>query len=456
MTRLLTFQVHLVIALIGFLAFSGIIVWVTLQDISVFEANHQSLAKNEVTSASVSVDQFVSDRIRLIEAFAADNSTLLTSLYGAPDDEKLNALIDERLRRWFPSCFTFTFADQEGNDLVADIEGFVGDVCVSSIQDFAEQRLGAVANHNHFYHPEIHPQALNYHFDTMAPVRLDNGAIGVFFVSFYPDTLSRVLASYESDGHSLFLIHQDRENLIEVSSAGSRDVFGAEREIRLSEEELSRELSRTVVSGTRWDVVAIAAPDLLRAYSESRWERAVLLVFLAATASLIALYAIGRAERLRQQAAIQTQLANEQLEKEIAIKDRFFSIIGHDLKSPFTTLLGMSNLIVSMSEKLTKQQIVEYAEKINGSGHRVYELLDNLLEWARFQMEKNDFETSVINVTDTIHETVAVLNGAAEDKGLSIETNSTDLLVDANKNMVALVVRNLVANAIKFTQGVER
>jgi len=162
-------------------------------------------------------------------------------------------------------------------------------------------------------------------------------------------------------------------------------------------------------------------------------------------------------ERLEEQARQMTQLAEiesalkVELAQEVALKDRFFSIIAHDLKSPFTSLLGMSSLLANMSDRLSKEQIVEYTEAIHNSGKKVFALLENLLEWARVQMAHESLVPDTIVVSDLVDESKTLLTGSAESKALSVVSDIPDLKVNADRNMALLVARNLIANAIKFT-----
>ncbi|CAN0489576.1 unnamed protein product, partial [Discosporangium mesarthrocarpum] len=144
-------------------------------------------------------------------------------------------------------------------------------------------------------------------------------------------------------------------------------------------------------------------------------------------------------------------LLKSALSQEIAIKDRFFSIIAHDLKSPFNALLGFSEFLAKRADKLTAKDIMEYASMINLSSKTIYELLENLLEWGRFQMEKGDLHSEHLNLPDLVKESMPMLKSLAANKNVSLSSQIPDLTVDADRNMILLVIRNLITNAIKFT-----
>ncbi len=149
-------------------------------------------------------------------------------------------------------------------------------------------------------------------------------------------------------------------------------------------------------------------------------------------------------------AATETHL-KEQLEREVSIKDRFFSVISHDLKSPFTSILGLSSMMSKMSQQLSKDQFVEYAQMIHENGGKVFELLENLLEWARLQMDKGDHQPIDKDMTQIVEENIEVFEAVAAEKHVNLAKNVEPVQARAERNMVLLVVRNLIANAIKFT-----
>ncbi len=145
----------------------------------------------------------------------------------------------------------------------------------------------------------------------------------------------------------------------------------------------------------------------------------------------------------------QSKLELEKLNQE---KDRFFSIIAHDLRSPFTSLLGYTGMIAMGADKLPPEKFVESAAVINESAKRVYALLENLLEWARLQMNKIPSEPTKLEVKKLVGQTVEVLGPVAEDKKIQLENNVPEnLSAFADAHMIDTVIRNLTNNAIKFT-----
>ncbi|MBL4614651.1 MAG: HAMP domain-containing histidine kinase [Magnetovibrio sp.] len=144
-------------------------------------------------------------------------------------------------------------------------------------------------------------------------------------------------------------------------------------------------------------------------------------------------------------------LAKEELEKLNQEKNKFFSIIAHDLRSPFTSLLGFTALLEQRADKLSPEKVKDYAQTIDASATRVFKLLENLLEWSRLQMDRVSVEPVSFKVSDITLNTIDLLGPVAADKDIKlIETDSAPHAF-ADPQMIDAVIRNLVNNAIKFT-----
>lgn len=144
-------------------------------------------------------------------------------------------------------------------------------------------------------------------------------------------------------------------------------------------------------------------------------------------------------------------LATEELEKLNQEKNKFFSIIAHDLRSPFTALLGFSGLLVERADKMDAAKIKDFATHINEAGNRVFKLLENLLEWSRLQMDRVQTEPQMFRVGDVAGKTIEVLGPVAAEKNITLTERGAAPEVYADPNMIDAVIRNLVNNAIKFT-----
>ncbi|MFA0963614.1 tetratricopeptide repeat protein [Roseivirga sp. BDSF3-8] len=133
-------------------------------------------------------------------------------------------------------------------------------------------------------------------------------------------------------------------------------------------------------------------------------------------------------------------------------KDKFFSIISHDLKSPLRSLSGLFRILIDHADKLSREEIMALTSKLDHSVSNLSILLDNLLQWSMTQMGNVSYQPSTIQIAEPISETVRLLKPEADHKKISLMLNVIDKgNVFADRNMITFIIRNLVSNAIKFT-----
>lgn len=154
-------------------------------------------------------------------------------------------------------------------------------------------------------------------------------------------------------------------------------------------------------------------------------------------------------------AAQNHQLAqqNQELQALNATKDKFFSIIAHDLKNPFNALLSLSALLKDELRHYAPEDIERYVKRIYESAERSYTLLENLLEWARAQTGRMPFDPQAIYLRNLVADTVRLLDSQAQNKQITVSADIPEAIVfSADMKMLAAVLRNFVSNAIKFTE----
>jgi PAS domain S-box-containing protein len=135
-----------------------------------------------------------------------------------------------------------------------------------------------------------------------------------------------------------------------------------------------------------------------------------------------------------------------------ATKDKFFSIIAHDLKSPFTSIIGLSELLAEQVGKKDYDGIDEYANMIQSSSWRAMDLLTNLMEWSRSQTGRMEFNPVSINMVKLIDEVTELLKDTALLKSITISRQlPANLVLLVDKPMINTILRNLISNAIKYT-----
>jgi len=135
-----------------------------------------------------------------------------------------------------------------------------------------------------------------------------------------------------------------------------------------------------------------------------------------------------------------------------ADKDKFFAIMAHDMKSPFLPLLGFSELLALAVDTAPREQIKHMAQQIYQSSKNVYRLLENLLSWSQLQQGRMIYQPQEINLGKLISQNVSLFSDNALVKGIKLEHQvALELRVYADKDMVEMILRNLISNALKFT-----
>jgi signal transduction histidine kinase len=136
-----------------------------------------------------------------------------------------------------------------------------------------------------------------------------------------------------------------------------------------------------------------------------------------------------------------------------ASKDRFFSIIAHDLKGPFQGLIGYSDILSQDIDSLSKKEVAEYSKDMNESARQIFKLLENLLDWTRIQRNAIEINLTNQNLRVLVSMCIDILLLQANKKEIKIINNVDDSHVAyVDVNMMNTVIRNLISNAIKFTR----
>jgi two-component system sensor histidine kinase/response regulator len=153
---------------------------------------------------------------------------------------------------------------------------------------------------------------------------------------------------------------------------------------------------------------------------------------------------------------IKAQKELECSEKELRItnasKDKFFSIIAHDLKTPFHTLLGFSELLVNEIQENNFDEVKKYAHLIHSVSKQSYALLNNLLDWSMARTDRISFNPEQINFNEFSNEVIDYSKNIAQNKEITICSKiENDIELFADRNMLNTILRNLVSNAIKYT-----
>ena len=162
---------------------------------------------------------------------------------------------------------------------------------------------------------------------------------------------------------------------------------------------------------------------------------------------------IKEVNRLLQKQSEIIEHQSQHLEELNNTKDKFFSIVAHDLRSPMVSLKQFSDLLIDQVDSLSIGEIKSMGNNLQTSLDNTIRMTDNLLTWARLQMKDYEIRPERINMRLMISEINELYGGMAEKKGISLD-NSVDpsISVTGDRNQLAFIFRNLINNAIKFTE----
>src|ERR1035437_865685 len=133
-------------------------------------------------------------------------------------------------------------------------------------------------------------------------------------------------------------------------------------------------------------------------------------------------------------------------------KDSLFSLISHDLRSPFNSLLGFSEILATEYETLTREEIKEYLNVIYDTSKNLYGMTNNLLQFSRFQMGRVDFNPAKLDIKAMLNRSLKLLRGNTIKKRINVISSVPDgIKVSADEDMLNSILQNLISNAVKFT-----
>ena len=158
---------------------------------------------------------------------------------------------------------------------------------------------------------------------------------------------------------------------------------------------------------------------------------------------------------IKQQAELNEKLrASEQQLKDLNVrKDKFFSIVSHDVKSMLVSAIGFSKLLISDADTLPREMVKEFASHVHSSTTNTYDLLENLLTWTRMQTGRMLYQRAWHGVDDLIQNNLRMLQDNAARKRIQLSREGDrEAQVYADRNMINSVLQNLISNAIKFTE----
>ncbi len=161
---------------------------------------------------------------------------------------------------------------------------------------------------------------------------------------------------------------------------------------------------------------------------------------------------IARDISIQKESEAKLKKLNNELNELNQSKDKFFSIVAHDLRSPFQGMLGFTDLILDEIDTLSRAEINDYLLKVRDSAYSTFTLLENLLDWSRLQTGRLEYKPSEFSLYEDVASVISLLNSNAQSKKINLINNLADEhIINADRRMVHSILLNLTTNAIKFT-----
>ncbi len=207
------------------------------------------------------------------------------------------------------------------------------------------------------------------------------------------------------------------------------------------------------VKQTKKSSIYIARRELSK--NDILWSQTTISPVLDENGDIIKLIAIDTDITRLKKAEEQVEKQRDELKKLNTTKDKFFSIIAHDLKNPFHSIMGFSDLLTRSYDAIAEEKKKEFIKLINDSSTSAYGLLENLLNWARTQTNRIKYNPGQIDISLISKEVFQMMSVSAENKNvkLRLPDDFKEVYAYADYNMVYTVIRNLVNNALKFTES---
>lgn len=192
-------------------------------------------------------------------------------------------------------------------------------------------------------------------------------------------------------------------------------------------------------------------------YLEPWWKEALIdfvLLLLFSTLTIASTFLILKNRNKEIQNMLALAESENKLRELNATKDKFFSIIAHDLKNPLGSFRDVTKLLNDEWNNLNEEDKLEFVNLLKTSAENTYSLLENLLSWSTSQKGTMPFNLALCNLSNITEITIGLLSPLAENKDITIENNIPDeLIINADANLITTIIRNLISNAIKFTSS---
>ena len=244
------------------------IFWNTWSHQLQFSKYDSKLVQNSMQRAATEITEYILGLRNRSHTFALQQKELLISLVKRPNDTSAFKKLQRKVKEEFPNAVTSILTNNDGEPYFREFDGFVLDECHIDIDSFASSKL----------YPDIyiHPNPMVYHFDILINVNLGFDEESIFYISFTPAEIAKILKDNQLLGHQLTLIKKDNQKLIEIISKGSRQSI-ADVNRYLTDAEITNIIHSTPVQQTGWQLVDLPQGGYLDEVNLRSWYEAVII-----------------------------------------------------------------------------------------------------------------------------------------------------------------------------------
>ncbi|MEN8106688.1 MAG: ATP-binding protein [Pseudomonadota bacterium] len=432
---------YLIYVLIILLMIGALLSWQAWSHTENFEHFHQQLAITSVKGAADELEVLFSELQRSMRLFADDKQALFGKIATAQEDNVLWEQLEVAVQKHFPEFFGMTLTDTTGNVLRPDFDNRVVEICQQDIYTFIELEYRQQGY--------IHPNPLGYHFDIMVPWGGLEAPSGVFFLSFRPAMLARILQRLQSPGHELLLLQKNTPGLIEITGQGSRDTL--QREFFLDADELERIAYSFPVADSRWDLIDLPADGLFYREAARNWAYAAILFSVFVSVTLLMLHQLRRKERHRIQAEEQALRHQSDLAHvdRLNILGEMASGIAHELNQPLSAISTycQSGLRIIDTFAERPEKLVHILKESSQQAKRAGNIIHRMRQFAA----KGKVQRAAMDLNRMIGDATSFIEPELDKQRITLRLDlARDLpSVIADSIQIEQVILNLMHNAIE-------
>ncbi len=192
----------------------------------------------------------------------------------------------------------------------------------------------------------------------------------------------------------------------------------------------------------------------LQKLSDANQIQYYLILLLGASLVLLGIFIFiaYRKSKRNKQLAKELTIRNNELEIMAEEKSKYFTLISHDLKAPLYNISNLSGVVKNYKNDMSEQEYENTLDLLDGSSKQVIELIDNILTWAKTQTDNIEIMKSEFYVDDMVNNCIKILGPTANEKNIDLTYEEMDFTVIADKKLISTATRNLISNAIKFSE----